>query len=187
MEPERSPEAVFRHVVRQYERARLLQSSVNLAVTVPLTVATHRACGQSAANVVAGLLLSVTCVALLWRGRHFGAAVRPGLVAGLVPLLLPLLFRSGRSALLDFCWSTTVPLSIAGGFAAGIVVALQAARMAQHRLAFVLSGVAVAAMAGSLGCLAGGVASLMGLTAGVVGGALPILAYAHVRDARSFR
>lgn len=168
--------ALIARARRAYEWGGVRAAAPVAVFIVPMMLLAYPACGQPWATLISGLLLTVLTIGLLWRGQEYGAAVAPGLVGGVVPLVLPLIFHGGGHPCVgDFCWTTTVPLSMLGGVIAGAIVATRAAQIDRRRLAFVVCGLVVAACAGSLGCVYGGLAALLGLAGGVVVGSLPVL------------
>lgn len=163
---------------RAYEWGGLRAAARVVLFIVPMMLIAFPTCGQPFATIASGAVLLALTVGLLWRGEEYGAAVAPGMFGGVVPLLLPLIFRgSGHPCVGDFCWTTSVPLSLLGGLVAGAVVAARAARVERRRAAFVICGLLVAGCAGSLGCVYGGLAALLGLAGGVVAGSLPVLVF----------
>lgn len=172
--------ALIARARRAYEWGGLRAAARVVLFIVPMMLIAFHTCGQPWATVISGALLIALTVGLLWRGEEYGAAVAPGLVGGIVPLVLPLIFHgSGHPCVGDFCWTTSVPMSMVGGAVAGAVVAARAARIGRRRAAFIACGFAVAGCAGSLGCIYGGAAALLGLAGGVVVGSLPVLALAR--------
>jgi hypothetical protein len=114
----------------------------------------------------------------LWRGEEAGDAVGAGLLAGTAPLLLAVFFRSlGHPCTREFCFTVNVPLCIAGGVVAGVAVALRAARTARRRGVFLATGWLIAGLTGSLGCTFSGLAGLVGMSAGLLAGSVPLLVW----------
>jgi len=120
--------------------------------------------------------------ALAFRGRAAGRAVWPGLVAGGTAMLLPLaVVVAGHAWLGPDCMRFCLPACVVGGAVAGAAIALLAARQADGEREFLLGGIAVAALAASLGCALAGSAGLLGMAMGAVVASAPILLIAHAR------
>jgi hypothetical protein len=129
------------------------------------------------ATIGAGLLVGV--VVLRWRGRELGRGVYPGIAAGIAPLILPSLTVECVGACTSACtphfgmWCQVS--CIAGGLAAGAFVGLRAAHVGPGWLRFLLSGIAVAAATGAMGCLLGGGFGVAGMLVGFGVGAVPVV------------
>lgn len=110
--------------------------------------------------------LAVVVAVFTWRGGAPGRAVIPGLAAGVVPLLLPLLVRLGAALTVETGGprSALVVSCVLAGIASGAIVAHAASSVQADKGVFVVAGGAVAALAGTLGCFVvglGGVAAMM--------------------------
>jgi hypothetical protein len=126
------------------------------------------------ASCIAVLTLLVT--AFLWRGQEFAVGVRMGLLAGLVPFLLPMVAQAGGGICLP-AWCPLLPTAcVAGGVIGGVVLGLQGRRPLANPTHFWIAAVLVAAALGSVGCLLAGLAGLAGLATGLLVGAAPVLA-----------
>jgi hypothetical protein len=65
-------------------------------------------------SLVAGAALLLAAIGLGWRGEAYGRAVVPGLLAGSVPLVLPLILRGGSYCCIGGgCWSVCMVACIA--------------------------------------------------------------------------
>lgn len=154
---------------RAYEIGRIQAAARGVWLLAPMTLLACLRCGQPALSLTTGALLFAAVFGLLWRGRAWSAAVTPGLLAGAVPFLLPLLVGyTGHVCVGGVCFALCMPPCLIGGLVAGFVLGLRAARMDEGRGAFLLAGCLVAALEGALGCAPAGIGSLLGMAAGVV-------------------
>jgi hypothetical protein len=159
---------------RAYEAGRVLLGLRRASVVVPMAAVSFLACGRPAATVLAAGMLALSVTVLEWRGEALGRGARIGLLAGIPPLLLPLIVRATVQACsTSFCVSYSA-LCLASGVAGGGLVAYWVTGRGVRGMA-VVAACAVASLAGSLGCLVAGVGGLLGLAAGLGLGVTPIL------------
>jgi len=162
---------------RAYEAGRLRQALLG-ALLVPVLALAALALGAertTVGTVVPGL--SILVVGLLWVGGVVARGVRPGLLAGLGPLALPLLTMQVADG---YCtpglcqalclWSCAG----SGGVAAGLVL-WATARLRARRLPAVAIGIGLAGFTGAMGCAPFGWLGLAGMTAGLAVGMAPAL------------
>lgn len=156
--------------LRAYELGRLRRATWASLIIVPAGIlcAWVTGEGESCACLVA-ILLGLS-VYLRWRNRIGAKSVGIGLMAGIVPLCLGLgvtrmMPQCADASLFSVCTGAGVML----GLMTGIWVGFQAARAALGRVEF-LSAAGVAFLAASMGCLGLGLAQLIGLGAGILGG-----------------
>jgi hypothetical protein len=167
--------AFEQRVRRAYEFGRVLLGVRRAALVAPMAALSLVACERPGPTWLAASLLAAVVVLFEWRGQAFARGARVGLVAGLPPLLLPLIVR----ATLHVCNATfCLPYStvcLGAGVVGGGFMGLSAVRRGVHG-----SGVAaaalVASLAGSLGCLVAGLGGVVGLVAGLGLGAAPLIA-----------
>lgn len=157
---------------RAYEIGRLRLAARASAVALPFVAVAAAASGRLALCLALGAALVAGAGALAWRGQAWGAAVRPGLVAGAVPFVLLLAIKCGSpfSCALGGCLARCLPFCAAGGLAAGLLLAARASRRGDGVGAFLVAGGAVAAVTGLLGCFVGGLAGAAWMAAGELGG-----------------
>lgn len=161
-----------RRVRWAYELARLrgalLGAAPVLAVVIAAAYFGHRSSstlGFGAAAVAAG-------VGMLWYGRDPQRAVLPGVMAGLVPLVLALCANQVHACGVDGCTTLCVPACAVGGVVAGLAVA----GVGNQRKAgpwFWVSASALALLTGSMGCACIGSAGVVGLGLGFGAGMVP--------------
>lgn len=129
-----------------------------------------------------GAVLLPLCAGLVFRGRASGRAVLPGLVAGGIAMLLPIgVAFAGHAWLGPGCLRFCLPACVVGGAIAGAAIATVAARQPDGESEFLAGGVAVAALAASLGCALAGSAGLAGMAIGAVATGTPVWLAAHAR------
>jgi hypothetical protein len=167
---------------RAYELGRLRQA-LRLAPAALFAAGLALACGRPAGlSCALGAALLLAVVGLSFRGQSAGRGVVPGLLAGVMPLALPLATRTlGFACFGHSCAALCLPACVAGGAAAGALVAWFAARERAGEASFIVAAATVAALAGCLGCTLAGVAGVLGLLAGTVLGGAPVLLAAHAR------
>ena len=163
---------------RAYEAGRLRWAAQIAWVVFALIVVSFVAVGASRVSAATGLALLATTVALRWRGQTWGAAVRSGLVAGLIPYLLLLTFKcsAGLYCALGGCMSHCVRFCGVGGLAAGVLLATRARQHEEHLVEFLVASSAVAALTGLLGCFVGGMTGMVWMLVGELAATLPAFA-----------
>lgn len=152
---------------RVYELGRLRSAMKVLLYVVPIVVlASYSSATSVSGDIVLGLALGALTVGLLWRGEAYGRAVGTGLLAGAVPLLLPLAMQTtGHCCMAGACSTWCLPMCIGAGFAAGIMVGVRASSEARAPVRFALSAMGVAALTGALGCAGMGLGAVAGMIA----------------------
>lgn len=161
---------------RAYETGRLVLALRGSALLLPLA-AVALACGTDPrVTLLSGALLALCVAFFLWRGGEFRRGVRPGLTAGAAPLLVAL-----------FCPLTThictgglcllLPVVCAlGGLAGGVALGVLAPLPSEGRGVPLLVASILAGLTGALGCLLYGVIGIAGMIAGLLAGAVPVVA-----------
>jgi hypothetical protein len=123
----------------------------------------------------AGPPLLAIAAFLLWRGRHYGRAVLPGVAAGVVPFVAMQIARaSGHACAGPACYSVCVPACVIGGAIAGVIIARVAKRSTAPLGSWAAGGV-VAALTGALGCACIGIFGVLGLVVGLVVASAPLV------------
>lgn len=153
-----------RRARRAYEWGRLRRS---LGGASPVLVVLAIAAGLShrpASVLWFGAAATAAAALMLWYGRAPQRAVLPGILAGLVPLVLAL-GANHLHACSGGCSSLCVPACALGGVAAGVAVARIGARQ-RAGLAFWLSASALTLYVGAMGCSCVGYSGVLGLGAG---------------------
>jgi hypothetical protein len=160
---------------RSYEWGRLVWGSKRAVVVTALSGLALLSCTNLAATAGCVVLLALLVTALLWRGQEFAEGVRPGLLAGLVPFVLPLASQASGY----FCSATVClvlpTVCVAVGIVGGAALGVQGRRPFLAHLGFWISAFSVTAAFGSVGCLMAGLAGIAGLAVGLLVGAAPVL------------
>ncbi len=161
---------------RAYELGRLRSAMKALPYVVPLVVLASSSSMTSLSwNVALGTALAALTVGLLWRGEAHGRAVGTGLLAGAIPLLLPLAMQStGHCCLAGACSTWCLPLCIGAGFAAAIMVGIRASSEVRAPGRFALSATGVAALTGAIGCAGMGLGAVAGMIAALAVVSAPV-------------
>ncbi|MDI1450380.1 hypothetical protein [Polyangium sp. 6x1] len=161
---------------RAYEVGRLRSAApilVYLAPVVALALVGGNA--ELAWTVGVGAALGVFAVGLLFRGGALGRAVRPGLMAGVIPLVAPLVLRAtGHCCMAGACSPLCLPVCTSAGLVAGIMVGLRAASENDGRRSFTLSASVIAALMGALGCMGMGLGAVGGMAVALALGSAPL-------------
>lgn len=148
----------------RYERSRLRWSLAG-ATPVLLVVAAAMWLGrQPSSSAFFGGLLFVTGVVVLWRGRDGRRAFWPGVLAGLLPLVLSLAANT-HGCSMGHCSTWCIPACSAGGVGAGLFVAATAMRLKLGRDFWVGASV-MSVLTGAMGCACVGASGVVALIAG---------------------
>ncbi|HEV8324652.1 MAG TPA: hypothetical protein VG389_23745 [Myxococcota bacterium] len=161
---------------RAYERGRLAAGVRRAWPVVPMAMLSLAGCQRPVFTLVAGAVLAAAAVGLVWRGEAWGRAVVPGLVAGTLPLLLPILVRQLHACPGGSCAGACLVACTVGGLAAGAALGVRAVRLESGRLSYLIAGAVIAGLTGALGCAVSGVAGVVGMAAGVVVASTPVVA-----------
>ncbi len=152
---------------RRYELARARLGLGQALWALPFIGASLAGCRDHTGwSIAGGALLLGAIAALTWRGQRWGRAVAPGLQAAIAPVLVPYLMRavSGDHGCAGDCVRHCLTLCICAGLVGGFVVGLR--ERGRQPVDLVAAG-AIAVLAGSLGCVTGGLPGLVGMTAAV--------------------
>src|SRR5262249_28042756 len=110
-----------------YERGRLLHAVRTALPAVPMVLVSFGGFGRPSASIAIGAVLFAMATFVAWRGGPAARAVTPGLLAGVAPLVVPLVgcrllvdAHAPRIALVLACF--------AGGLVSGAIVTTFAAR-----------------------------------------------------------
>jgi hypothetical protein len=160
---------------RAYEWGRATWASKRALVVAALSGLALLTCTNVAATAGCVVLLAVLVGALLWRGQEFAEGVRPGLLAGLVPFLLPLISQATGYLCSETVCLVLPVVCVAGGVVGGAALGVLAKRPFGEHLGFWIAAVSVTAVLGSVGCLMAGLAGIGGLAVGLLVGAAPVL------------
>jgi hypothetical protein len=171
-----APNELFDRARRAYEWSRLRAALPAALWIAPMMIATLAIGGpQTQLRVGAGVVLAIVVVMFAWRGRAASRAIGPGLVAGLAPLVLPLVMRTMHLCGMHGCLMLCFPACIAGGVIGGLVVALAVRHVSEGRLTFTLATATIAMLCGAMGCLVAGFGGLLGMMIAVATLPVPVL------------
>ncbi len=167
--------ALMAHARRAYELGRLRAAVRRALLLLPILGTAVLCRGDAAGSVPSGVCLIAVVTFCLWRGREYRRGVRPGLLAGFAPLLLPILAQaSGHICVAGRCLLFPAVCG-AGGVIGGVALGLLAPRPAEGRGVPFVTASLIAGIAGSVGCVVFGLVGLAGMTLGLVLGTAPIL------------
>jgi hypothetical protein len=158
--------------LRAYELGRFLTALRVALVVVPIAgLALIESTGRGACACLAGVLL-VASVWLRWRDRPGTEAVTTGLLAGTFPFLAGLGLSSvglqcGLAGAESYCTIFSLLLGLGGGF----LVSLRPTRW-KVRVRGLLTALAIAALAASIGCVRLGTLGLLSMMFGLLLGSL---------------
>jgi hypothetical protein len=156
-----------------YERGRARLGVKRALLVLPMATFSWGCCGDPRAAIVVTAALAVLVATLSWRGGPMGRGVMPGLFAGIVPLLVPAAVELGWAAShRTFVLRLSIVACVLGGVASGAIVG-RFARLEKglnserDRALFAVSAGAIAALAGTLGCVVVGMGGIAAMLAGL--------------------
>ena len=160
---------------RAYEAGRLRQAVFG-ALLVPVLALTALALGadrETVGTVAPGLM--VLAVGLLWIGGVVARGVRPGLLAGLGPLALPLLTMqlADGHCTPGLCQALCLWACAGGGGMAGGLLVWATSGAGRSHLPALAIGIGVAGFTGAMGCAPFGWIGLGGMAVGLAAGMAP--------------
>ncbi len=156
----------------RYELQRARRSLLGVTPVLPIVALAAFITHRLGPTLWFGLASLVLGAVMLWYGRDPQRAVLPGIVAGLVPLVLSLCANHIHSCGMETCSSLCVPACMLGGVVAGLAVAsVGNARRAGGW--FWLSASSLALLTGAMGCSCVGYSGVLGLGVGYLAGMIP--------------
>lgn len=163
---------------RAYEVGRLGWAAQIAWVVATLVLISFATVGPSRISAMTGVLLLVTTAVLRWRGGALRAAVRTGLLAGLIPFALLLFLKGGSAYLcsLGTCMGHCTTFCGISGLIAGLLITNRARQLDSHVSQFLVAATAVAALTGLLGCFVGGLVGAAWMIVGEVAATVPVFA-----------
>jgi hypothetical protein len=167
---------IERRLRRKYEWARARRAFWGFTPVLFVVAGAAAFANRPTSALGFGALMFACGVAALWYGREARRAVLPGVALGLIPLVLALCANQMHHLCMDgACMSVCLPACMAGGFVAGIGMALVGHRRRQG-LGYWLAASAITMLTGAMGCSCIGYAGVVGLAAGFGVGVIPALA-----------
>src|SRR5215472_5854972 len=107
-----SEQALLARARGAYERGLLRRAARVAGFVLPMIGTSLLCCDHRALSLVAGTLLLAVAIAFQWRGGDWGRAVGPGLLSGVVALLLPVVTREvcaiGALDCARYCWPACI-------------------------------------------------------------------------------
>ena len=163
---------------RVYESGRLRWASQIAWVVAALVAISFVSVGPSLVSAATGIALLGAATAMRWRGQAWGAGVRSGLLAGLIPfaLLLSMKCGSGYFCTLGECMTNCTRYCGMGGLAAGLLLAMRATRREDKIVEFLSASSIIAALTGLLGCFVGGITGMIWMAIGELAAMVPVFA-----------
>ena len=173
--------AIARKARWAYELGRLRTASGVLLLVVPV-LAVAKTVGRPPVLVFGlGAAVMLISLALASFNDRSARAVRIGVFAVLPAFVLNGLARElGLLPMAGTVLDPCLPASFVSGVLAGVLVSLRAIEESQP-LSFWIAAIVVTALLGTLGCSVAGSGGVLGLMAGVLSGATPVVLRASVR------
>jgi hypothetical protein len=167
-----------------YERGRVVHAIRAAWLALPMVAFSMTLAHRPELSLGAGAGLIVLALALRYRGGPTGRAVMPALIAGLVPLLLPMIMRmGGHCCIAGACWPVCMIGCILGGVTAGLMIGFASALERESRGAFLIAATAISGLSGVLGCAIVGAAGMAGMLLAVVAASWPVAMLTRTRNA----
>jgi hypothetical protein len=171
-----APDRFAMRAGRAYEWGRLKHAALQSSGVLLLTVISAAVCQESAWSLAIGGILFAMATGLLWRGRAAARACRAGLKAGALAFAVPIVVFHGYLG--TRCGLDTVLIVNAlTGLTVGVLLSVQAARIAGRSEAFLLAAGVVAVLSGTLGCLFFGPIGVASMAIGYVLLTAPVMVY----------
>lgn len=155
-----------------YELGRVRLSLLGMLPVVLVVACAACATQRPESALCFGVCTLAAGAAMLWYGREPQRAVLPGVLAGLIPLVLALVANRMHLCGPSGCSTWCVPACVAGGVVAGIAIAIVGHRRRAGAF-FWLSASTLALFTGAMGCACVGFSGVAGLLAGFAAGVVP--------------
>jgi hypothetical protein len=158
-----------------YERGRVLHGLQASWLAVPMIALSLTMAPRPELSLGAGALLLALAIGLRFRGGPSGRAVVPALLAGMAPLLMPLLMRAGgHCCIAGACWPVCMIGCIVGGASAGLMIGFTSVLEREALGEFLIAATVIAGLSGVLGCAIVGAAGMAGMLLAVIAASWPV-------------
>lgn len=165
-----------------YERGRVLHGLQASWLAVPMIALSLTMAPRPELSLGAGALLLALAIGLRFRGGPSGRAVVPALLAGMAPLLMPLLMRAGgHCCIAGACWPVCMIGCIVGGASAGLMIGFTSVLEREGRGEFLIAATVIAGLSGVLGCAIVGAAGMAGMLLAVIAASWPVAMLSRAR------
>jgi len=155
---------------RAYEAGRLTHALRRVSLLVPLMALALLGCSPSPVVLFCAVSLIVGVTLLLWRGQEWSVGVAPGITAGLLPLLFPILAQVGGHLCTASSCLLLPAVCAAGGLFGGLLLGIVAPRPRSGRMVPFIVACSVASLMGAVGCLLYGLVGLVIMASGMATG-----------------
>ena len=159
---------------RAYELGRFRGALRRGGGALVLGVPAYLACGRTPGAAACLVLFALLVAAARFRGEGIEEGSRAGVVAGLLPCLLPAALRLVSPDLCDVLFARGPWLCAAAGIGAGLILGLRG--RAAGSVPFWVGAIATFSAAAALGCIPAGLMGFSGLAIGVLAGGAPVMA-----------
>jgi hypothetical protein len=167
--------ALFARARSAYERGRMVHGLQASWLAVPMIALSLTMAPRPQLSLGAGALLLALAIGLRFRGGPTGRAVVPALLAGMAPLLMPLLMRAGgHCCVAGACWPVCMIGCIVGGASAGLMIGFASVLEREGRGQFLIDATVIAGLSGVLGCAIVGAAGMAGMLLAVIAASWPV-------------
>jgi hypothetical protein len=160
--------------LRAYERGRFGGALARGAGAFVLAAPAWLACGRTPIAAACLFAFAATVAAARYIGREPERGARAGVIAGILPCLLPAVLRLFDPDLCEILFARGPWLCAATGIAAGAILGFRS--RAVSGTSFWAAAILTLVLAATLGCIPAGVMGFSGLAIGVVAGGVPALA-----------
>ncbi|MCP3136085.1 hypothetical protein [Pyxidicoccus xibeiensis] len=121
----------------------------------------------SVGTLVVGTLFTALLVGYGWWGGVLGRAVVPGVLGGVMPLLVPPVVIATGHVCASGCRAFCLWACVGGGMLAGVLITRAAVKLKEERMRFVFAAGALASLCGALTCLLYGMSGVIGVMTGL--------------------
>lgn len=166
---------------RSYESGRLARALTRSLWLAPLVWLSSSCCTEPGKLVIGGSALVLAVTYCLWRGESWQRGVKPGILAGGIPMLAPVVMRATAHLCVGGTCLLAPTLCILAGLAGGIALGILAPRPRDEGGVPFFVTCLIAGFAGSVGCFVFGLIGVGAMGLGFLAGATPLLAARRLR------